>query len=189
MILFMSGWYVLCRSLFLGKWAFARFFYWEIVMSDNTATDSPLVKQLIQLAEPVVESFGLELADLQFCREAHGWVLRLMLDSDQGVTLDDCAKVSREFGHLLEVEDLIEQAFHLEASSPGLDRKLKRPKDYQRCKGKKAKMTLREPVGGENHFVGIIADFIDGVVILDTDHGKINIAYDQVRKARLVVEF
>ena len=175
--------------VFLVKWAFARFFYWEIRMSENTATESPLVKHLIQLAEPVVESFGLELAELQFCRESHGWVLRLILDSDQGVSLDDCAKVSREVGHLLEVEDIIEQSFQLEVSSPGLDRKLKRPKDYIRCKGKKAKMTLRIPIDGENTFVGVLEDFKDGVVTLATDHGKINIDYDQVRKARLVVEF
>lgn len=138
---------------------------------------------------PVVEDLGCELVELQFRREGHGWVLRLIIDHENGVGIDDCAMVSREVGHLLEVEDPIEQAYSLEVSSPGLDRPLKRQKDFLRCKGKKAKVVVREPIDGQNQCVGLIEDVTQESVTLRTDHGIIEIPFAGMKKARLVVEF
>lgn len=157
-------------------------------MSDDVETSSPLIHQITELVEPIVLEKGLELVELQFLREGHGWVLRLIIDRDGGVTIDDCATVSREVGHMLEVEDPIEQAFHLEVSSPGLDRPLKRERDYLRCRGKKAKLTLREAIEGAYQFVGVIEDLVDGTVVLETEQGKMQIDLCQVKKARLVIE-
>lgn len=165
------------------------FFIGEMMSSGPDSPDTILAEQLTDLLEPVVEDHGCELVELQFRREGRGWVLRLIVDKAGGVTLDDCAGVSREVGHLLEVEDLIEQAYHLEVSSPGLDRPLKRERDYLRCVGKKVKVTTREPLEGEQVFVGLIEDFSAGKLVLGTQKGNVVIPFEQISKAKLVVEF
>jgi len=156
---------------------------------EKNTEESPLLGKLIELVEPVVLGFGLELAELQFRREMHGWVLRVIIDSEQGVSVDDCAQVSREVGHLLEVEDLIEQAYALEVSSPGLDRPLKRERDFVRAKGKKAKVVVREAVAGQHNIVGVIQEAGDGRITVLTDDGPLEIVLASVKKARLVIDF
>lgn len=147
-----------------------------------------MVQELSALVEPVVEDHGCELVELQFRRETRGWVLRLIVDKDGGISLDDCAGISREVGHLLEVEDPIEQSYTLEVSSPGLDRPLKREKDFIRCLGKKAKVTTREPLEGEQVFVGLIEGVAAGNIQLSTGKGEVAIPFERILKARLVVE-
>lgn len=156
---------------------------------EEEAIESPLVRRLTELAAPVVEDFGCELVELQFRREAPGWVLRLVIDNENGVGIDDCARISREVAHLLEVEDLIEHAYSLEVSSPGLDRPLKSEKDFVRCKGKKAKVVVREPIDGQNQCIGLIEDVTRESVTLRTGHGTIEIPFTRMKKARLVIEF
>lgn len=157
-------------------------------MEEDTI-ESPLVRRLTQLVVPVVEDLGCELIELQFRREAPGWVLRLVIDHENGIGIDDCARISREVAHLLEVEDPIEQAYSLEVSSPGLDRPLKKEKDFLRCKGKKAKVVVTAPIDGQNQCVGLIEDVTQESVTLRTDHGIIEIPFNRMKKARLVVEF
>lgn len=156
---------------------------------EEEAIESPLVRRLTELAVPVVEDLGCELVELQFRREAPGWVLRLIIDNANGVGIDDCARISREVAHLLEVEDPIEHAYSLEVSSPGLDRPLKREKDFVRCKGKKAKVVVREPIDGQNQCIGLIEDVTQESVTLRTDHGTMEIPFTRMKKARLVIEF
>ena len=153
------------------------------------AGESALVRRLNELLEPVVLDHGLELAELQFRREAQGWVLRLTIDADDGVSIDDCARVSREVSHLLEVEDPIERPFHLEVSSPGLDRPLKRERDYLRSRGKMAKLVCREEIDGQNVIIGRLGDLADGVVTVETETGPVPVPLAAVRRAKLVVEW
>lgn len=157
--------------------------------SEEKKTGSPLLGRLNELIEPVVLGLGLELADLQFRREAHGWVLRIILDGEQGISVEDCAEVSRDVGHLLEVEDPIEQAYTLEVSSPGLDRPLKQEKDFCRAKGKTAKIVVRDAVAGRHSFIGEILAAGDGMVTVASEDGPVEIPLAAVKKARLVVEF
>lgn len=153
------------------------------------AGESALVRRLNELLEPVVLDHGLELAELQFRRESQGWVLRLIIDADDGVSIDDCARVSREVSHLLEVEDPIEQPFHLEVSSPGLDRPLKRERDYSRSRGKMAKLVCREEIDGQNVIIGRLGDLADGVITVETETGPVPVPLAAVRRAKLVVEW
>lgn len=153
------------------------------------AVESPLVRSLTQLVMPVVEDFGCELIEVQFRRETPGWVLRLVIDREHGVGIDDCARISREVAHLLEVEDPIEQAYTLEVSSPGLDRPLKKEKDFLRCRGEKVKVVVREPIDGQNQWVGLIEGVSRESAVLRTDHGVVEIPYALIKKARLVIEF
>jgi len=151
--------------------------------------EGQLVAQLTRMIEPVVRDLGLELVDLVFRRETHGWVLRLVIDSDPPVTLDDCSRVSREVGYLLEVEDPIDHPYNLEVSSPGLDRPLKRLKDFQRSLGKKAKVVTKEPVQGENVFVGVLSQVSESCLTIQGERGETRIPMEKVARARLVVEW
>lgn len=164
------------------------FFVYGGRVTDEKKGGSPLQERLSHLLEPVVEGCGLELVELQFRREAHGWVLRLIIDCEGGVSVDHCAEVSREVGLLLEVEDPIEQAYHLEVSSPGLDRPLKRERDFVRCIGKKAKVVLLEPLDGQFSLIGIIVGVEQRGITLDAGQGPLAIPFEGMKKARLVVE-
>jgi len=156
---------------------------------EEETIESPLVQRLTKLVGPVAEDFGCELVELQFRREASGWVLRIVIDKENGVGIDDCSRISREVAHFLEVEDPIEQSYSLEVSSPGLDRPLKRERDFVRCKGKKAKVVVREPIDGQNQWIGLIEDVTQESVMLRTDHGIMEIPFTRMKKARLVIEF
>jgi ribosome maturation factor RimP len=156
---------------------------------EEDAVESPLVRHLTQLVLPVVADFGCELVELQFRREAPGWVLRLIIDKENGVGIDDCSRISREAAHLLEVEDPIEQSYTLEVSSPGLDRPLKRERDFLRCKGKMAKVVVREAIEGQTQWIGLIEDVTEESVTLRIDQDIIKIPFTRMKKARLIVEF
>jgi len=129
---------------------------------------------------------GLELVEVQFRLEGHGWVLRLFIDGKEGVTLDDCSRVSRELSDYLDVEDLIAQAYHLEVSSPGLERVLRNLDDCQRNIGKKIKVKLREDVADQRVLIGTLCQ-VEGetVEIVLEDGTQCQVAWDQIRKARL----
>ena len=147
------------------------------------------IDALTSLLEPVVNDMNMELVELQYRREASGWVLRLIIDKEQGISLDDCADVSREVGRILEVEDPIEHAYRLEVSSPGLDRPLKKEGDFDRFKGRQAKIKLLEPLDGQWVFVGRIEGMRDAAVWLATEKGTARLPLNKIAKARLVVEF
>jgi len=147
------------------------------------------VGRVASLAEPVVQEAGCELVEVQFQRESRGWILRLIIDNDKGVTLDDCVRVSREVGNLLEIEDVIDQAYNLEVSSPGLDRPLRGPEDFKRFQGRQAKVVTKESIDRQHVFIGRIESVENNdVIALKTEHGTVRIPYSQVSKARLEIE-
>src|SRR5688572_23787016 len=100
-------------------------------------TPDGIEARLRALAEEMASRSGYELVDLEYRRESSGWMVRLFIDRPGGVTLEDCQRVSQEFGTLLEVEDPIPHPFHLEVSSPGLDRPLRKQADYVAAVGSK----------------------------------------------------
>ncbi|MEW6218555.1 MAG: ribosome maturation factor RimP [Thermodesulfobacteriota bacterium] len=141
------------------------------------------------LALPIVEGLGLELFDLQFRREQPGWVLRLVIDAENGISLDDCTMVSRELSDLLDVEEVIDRPFHLEVSSPGLDRPLRGERDFVRFAGRRAKVVCREPVAGQKALEGVLAGVREGALVLATGQGEVAIPLDCISRSRLVVEW
>lgn len=147
---------------------------------------------------PVLAGYGLELADLELKGEGRRQVLRIFIDKPGGVTLDDCAEVSRDVSALLEVEDPIEGAYTLEVSSPGLDRPLKKPRDFERHIGRlvRIKTTALLDPDGRGHarktFVGELLGFDDGRIRLrqtDKRGGEVVIALDGIAKANLEIDF
>ena len=147
------------------------------------------IQQMEAIALPVLAELGLELVDIQYRREQNGWVLRLVIDKPDGVGLADCEAVSREVSQLLDIEDIIGQAYNLEVSSPGLDRPLKSMADFIRFAGRKAKIKTSEPIGGEHVFIGRIIKAEGDTIVLEVGSREVTIAYSQVAKARLEVEF
>jgi ribosome maturation factor RimP len=145
-----------------------------------------IVDKIRDFAEPLLSAMGLELFDVQFRKEGHGWVLRIFIDAEEGVTLNHCADVSRELSHFLDVEDLIDHAYHLEVSSPGLERPLRSLGDFQRFHGKKARVRLHESLGEQKVFVGIIGQATEDSIHLDLEEGgSVEFTFDQISKARL----
>ncbi len=159
----------------------------------DTAAQAGVIEAITALMEPVVMDLGLELVEVQFRPEQVGWVLRLIIDNPAGVSLDDCTLVSREAGALLDVEDVISHPYHLEVSSPGLDRPLRTVRDFIRCRGRKVKVTTREPLGRFGSAVeGTIESAGDDGVVLLVDPRKderLTLPLALIAKAKLVVEF
>ena len=158
----------------------------------------PFVEELVDLVTPCLTDLGFELVDLEFQREGREHFLRLFIDKPGGVTLDDCAEVSREVGTLLEVDNVIDEAYRLEVSSPGLDRPLKRPADFERFAGQRVKIKSYDPLDpdGRGHtrktFSGTLIGLRDGRVVvkqLDKKGGEVAIPLTDLLQARLDPEF
>jgi len=147
-----------------------------------------IIKRVEEFLGALLPAEGLELFDIQFRREGHGWVLRVFIDSEAGITLDNCSSVSRELGQFLDVEDLIDHAYNLEVSSPGLERPLRGIDDYRRFIGEKAKIKLHEACEGNKIFKGIIQEVTGDQVTLLIDEGQnLQFTLDKVNKARLAI--
>ena len=153
------------------------------------------------IAERVAASSGLEVVEVELRGGGKSRMLRVFLDKPAGVTHEDCAQFSREFGTILDVEDVIPgSSYVLEVSSPGLDRKLVKAADYERFAGSKVKLMTREPVNGNRHFEGRLESFHDGRLTLDLSvtrrkhrpakeaPQKLEIELANVEKANLVPE-
>jgi len=141
-----------------------------------------------ELIEPLVADMGYELVEVALRHERIGLVLRVVIHREGGVGIDDCARVSREVGRLLEVEDPVPGAYHLEVSSPGLDRPLTTERDFARNLGMKARVTHAE-ADGTATVDGVISGVGAGNITLDTAAGPREIPLAAVRKAKLVIEF
>jgi ribosome maturation factor RimP len=141
------------------------------------------------LAEDLLQEEKMELADLELLREGRGWVLRLFIDKSGGITLDDCASISRQIGDQLEVEDLIPFRYTLEVSSPGLDRPLKKDQDFLRHIGNQIQVITRSPWEGRSFFKGKMLDYqVSGALSLAEKEKVWEIPVSLIAKARLVFE-
>ncbi|MGE4559325.1 MAG: ribosome maturation factor RimP [Desulfobulbus sp.] len=150
-------------------------------------TADRLLATIQGFAEPLLEDMGMELVEVQFRREGHGWVLRFYIDKEGGVTIDDCAEVSREISAYLEVEDLISHAYHLEVSSPGLERPLKKKTDFTRFADRLVRVKLREPLDGQKVLVGTLSGLEEDTVVLKMEKETVRIDLENISKARLTL--
>ncbi len=162
-------------------------------ISDGTWMELGKIREA---AERVARSFGLEIFDVEF-KIGKERILRVFIDRlpgpenphDLGVTHKDCEHVSEQLSVILDVEDLVPgPAYTLEVSSPGLDRKLLKPADYERFVGRLAKVWLNEPVGKQQYFEGRLAGYGEGVVKFTVRNEEVSVPYAAIKKANLVVE-
>lgn len=137
---------------------------------------------------PVLEQEAVEMVDLQYLREGGRWVLRFFLDKEGGITLADCEYLSDRIGALLDQGNLIEHAYALEISSPGLDRVIKKEKDFRRFAGRRVRVRLRNPLEGRRKFLGRLLGFEQGRVLLECEGKPLHFPSDAVEEARLEPE-
>jgi ribosome maturation factor RimP len=166
------------------EWAKAHFFVGFERMREMLAS------KLEEIARRVAESEGMELVEVQVLGGGKSRLVRIAIDKPAGISHADCELISHQVSAILDVEDLIPGHYTLEVSSPGVERKLLKPNDYQRFEGKKARVALREPVENQRHWEGTLAGFDQGVISLESSPGKvIRFRYDQVEKASLKFEW
>jgi ribosome maturation factor RimP len=159
--------------------------------------EADVAEQVRNVATRVARTYGLEIFDVQFRREAGGMILRVQIDrpgpaatAEESVSVEDCAHVSRDLSAVLDVEDIVPTAYTLEVSSPGLDRPLRRADDYRRFAGRRAKIVMREAVDGQTFFKGRLAGVEDQAVLIDGEDGRRHqVPIDVITRANLEVEF
>jgi ribosome maturation factor RimP len=157
-----------------------------------------VVEQVRTVAARVAGTYGLDIFDVQFRREATGLILRVQIDRpgpaatpEESVSVEDCATVSRDLSAVFDVEEIVPTAYTLEVSSPGLDRPLRRADDYQRFAGRRAKVVMREAVDGQTFFKGRLGGLDRGTdVLIDGDDGRRHrVPLGIITRANLEVEF
>jgi ribosome maturation factor RimP len=145
--------------------------------------------EIARLVEPVLQGMGYELVRVHFGGGSGRPTLQIMAERIDRVamTVDDCAEISRNVSALLDVEDPLQDAYLLEISSPGIDRPLVRPQDYERFAGFEARLELARPVDGRKRFRGRIGELAEGSVRIIEPAGEVRLPLDQIAKARLVL--
>jgi len=144
--------------------------------------------ELRKLIEPAVTALGFELVGVEFVRAKRG-LLRVYIDHENGIGVDDCKAVSHQVSGLLDVEDPIRGEYALEVSSPGLDRPLFQARDFERFAGHEISLRLSLPVDGQRRFRGVLAGLKDNLVVVKTDAGELLVGLDEIEQARLVPDY
>jgi len=152
---------------------------------------SAVTLRVWELAEPVALASGLELVDVQYRPENGRVILRLLIDRPEGgVTLDELTRMSRQLGDLLDAHDAVPGRYHLECSSPGINRPLLKEAHFRRAIGERARVKTRDPIGGRRQFHGTIDEVAaDAVTVNDPDAGTVRIAFSAIDKANVDHDF
>ncbi len=151
---------------------------------------SAILSKIEAIAGRVAEPEGIEIVEIELKGGGKNRFLRISIDRPEGVTHADCELISHQVGTILDVEDVVPGAYTLEVSSPGVERKLLKYKDFERFTGKKIKVVLREPVENSRRWDGTLASCADGLIVLEIAEGKsIQFSFDQVEKANLKFEW
>ena len=157
----------------------------EVIIGLDEAVD-PMLREVEALVRPVVAENGGVLLDVEYRREAGGWVLRLVMDRIGGLLVDDCAVISREISNLLDVYTGIQAPYHLEVSSPGLTRSLKRRREFEHFSGSRVKVVCREPREGDVVFVGTLTGLEgDQIVIAEEGGSARSFGLETIKKVNL----
>ena len=170
------------------EWAKAHFFVGSRTW--GTMTES-IASKIEEIAQRVAESEGLELVEVEVKGGGVHRFVRISIDKPDGVTHGDCELMSQQVGTILDVEDVVPGGrYTLEVSSPGVERKLLKLQDYERFQGKKAKVTLRDPIEGRRNWEGTLAGIEEGLIRLDLERGDpVRFSFEQVQKANLKFEW
>ena len=154
---------------------------------------SKVTEVVEELASPIIQELGLELVEIDYVKEGKNWFLRVYIDSDSGVDIEDCGLVSERLSEKLDSLDPIPHNYFLEVSSPGAERPLKKDKDFEKAIGKNVFIKTYEPIDGEKSFEGTLLEF-DGQTLkiemkIKTRKKTIEIPYEKVANARLAIIF
>lgn len=142
--------------------------------------------QIELLVEAPIESLGYELVGVEYIKNGADTVLRLYIDAEQGIGIEDCERVSHQVSGILEVEDPISSAYALEVSSPGFDRPLFKERDFVRFAGQEVKITMKLLIQGRKNFRGILQGFNDGNILIDVDGEIYDLPLTKLSKAKII---
>jgi ribosome maturation factor RimP len=142
--------------------------------------------ELIELLEPVVKALGYEMLGIEYFKQKDGSMLRLYIDNDAGITIDDCTRVNHQVIGVLDVHDPIKERYNLEISSPGLDRPLFTLEQFQRFLGEKVKLKMREKINERRKVTGVIKAIEEAAVLISEDGVNYLIPADVIESAHLV---
>ncbi len=143
-----------------------------------------------EIAEPIVKEAGCELVDVEFVKEGSNWFLRVYIDKPAGVSLEDCEKVSRPLNKMLDELNPISQAFYLEVSSPGVERPLKKPRDFEKAIGSQVEIKLYTAIDNTKRFEGELISYDGDKLIISTESGnRHEFKIEQIAKAKKVFNF
>jgi ribosome maturation factor RimP len=150
-----------------------------------------LQERITAIAERAAAREGLEVWNVDVLGAGRSRLVRIFIDKPDGVTLADCELMSQQVGTVLDVEDIVpDQRYHLEVSSPGIERRLFKPEHFARFAGQKARIALREPFENQRRWEGILAGVEEGVILLETANGaSMRFSLDQIEKANLKFEW
>ena len=151
---------------------------------------SKITDKVTALAKPIVQEEGCSLWDVEYVREAGSWYLRVFIDKEGGVSIDDCERISRRLDPILDEEDPIPDSYVFEVGSAGLERQLKRPGDFQQFMGSPVLVKTYQPKDGRKEFAGKLAGYDNGAVLLDMGTAEpVRLEKNEVALVRLRVEF
>ena len=148
-----------------------------------------ITQQVWEMAQPVVESFGLILWDVEYVREGADWFLRLYIDKDGPVDINDCEKVSRAMDPILDEKDPIPDSYTFEVCSAGCERPLKRPSDFQQFLGSKVLVKLYRPRDGQKEYVGVLKSYDNGTTTIEVNNETMDFSQAETAQVRLYAEF
>lgn len=135
--------------------------------------------------EPHLLEQGYELIEVEYAQQSGQWALRVFIDQPEGITLDDCQAASQLLSPILDEAELVKGSYVLEVSSPGFDRPVRRPQDFEKYAGQRVKLKTVAPVSGRKRFTGVLKEFRDGLIVIECDGTPYNIHIDNLHKANL----
>lgn len=144
---------------------------------------SKITDKVTALARPIVEEEGCSLWDVEYVREAGSWYLRVFIDKEGGVSIDDCERISRRLDPILDEEDPIPDSYVFEVGSAGAERELKRPSDFEQFMGSQVEVKLYQPVKGSKAFVGTLTAYDPGKVTVTV--GKETMTFEKAQTAQV----
>lgn len=148
-----------------------------------------IVDRVHSIVNPILSNEEIELVEVEYRREARGWVLRLYVDKEGGATLEDCTRVSQEVGRILDMEDFISIPYTLEVSSPGLTRPLKSEKDFIKYRNRLIKVKTLDPIENRRQFKGKLLGISENRIEIAMDEEVLQIPLSNVANANLEIEF
>jgi ribosome maturation factor RimP len=169
----------------MAGWSGSRTHFFLRAIGGQTVSGTPLEERLRAVLEPEIESLGFECVEIALASETGRRILRITLDSGHGVTLDECAAVSRAVAPVLEAFESLPGRYYLEVSSPGINRPLTKPEHFRRFLGERAKLQLVSKLDGGLTVTGVLRDLQEGVLTLETTVGPKQVPLEQIHRARL----
>lgn len=147
-----------------------------------------ILKRVEDILSPILAKMDYDLVERELVMESGRLILRIYIDRERGITIDDCELVSRSIEDILGVEEVIPGIYSLEVSSPGLNRPLRRRGDFEKYSGSTVRVKTVEPIDGRENYKGILIGVDNDDVLMDVDGGRYRIPLDKIFKARLVSE-